>query len=104
MEPVQVWSEFQPWRSSCPSPCCRFQGLVGLRVKGLFYREGPLGIHFLKTDANQTGNLHDDHFGESFVEQQLPNIGVNQGYVTCIYMYICIYVYMYICIYIYIYI
>ena len=26
--------------------------------------KGPLGVHFLERDPNQTGNLHYGHFGD----------------------------------------
>ena len=32
-------------------------------------KKGPLGIHFLKRDLNQTGNLHYGHFGDRYREQ-----------------------------------
>ena len=32
-------------------------------------KKGPLGIHFLKGDPNQTGNLHYGHLGDRYFEQ-----------------------------------
>ena len=38
-------------------------------VLKVLVRKGPLGIHFLKRDPDQTGNLHNGHFGDRYFEQ-----------------------------------
>ena len=41
-------------------------------MQKVLIKTGPLGIHFLKRDPNQTGNLHYGHFGYRYFEQ-LPD-------------------------------
>ena len=38
-------------------------------VLKVLVRKGPLGTHFLKRDPDQTGNLHNGHFGDRYFEQ-----------------------------------
>ena len=32
-------------------------------------KKGPVGIHFLKRDPNQTGNLQSGYFGDRYFDQ-----------------------------------
>ena len=49
-----------------PRPTNFFHRGVVLKV---LVKKGPLGIHFLKKDPNQTGNLRYGHLGDRYFEQ-----------------------------------
>ena len=56
--------------------CMHMQGDLHVRVVSkVLVKKGPLRIHFLKRDPNQTGNLDYCHFGDRY-SVQLPCIGV----------------------------